>query len=260
MICYTYQQVYEYYATIARFLQNRGLKILKTDTHNESGVWPISIPLAPILDIGNELTCVELDEVILDCAKKNFPQLRLLPGDVRNLDQSVHYDLLLDFSTIDHVMSQEFPDVLRQYNKIANTISIIVWLSDTRPSRDNQYFFRNFDFRNTFHNIFGEYNEIMLFSDKGASLVHFINKRPNSNTVMDFINSVDFTTLSEMNEDRARTETEIETLRSITNSRSWKLTASFRSAARLARKVRKVYTAKSGGIRYHWEYIKKLND
>jgi len=255
MICYTYQQIYEYYATVANFFQNRGFKILKTDTHNESGIWSVSIPLAPILDIGNELTCVELDEVVLARAKRRFPELRLLRGDVRSLDQSMHYDLLLDFSTIDHVMPQEFPNVLGEYSKIADAVSIIVWLSDTLPSSQDQYYFKNFDFRRTFYDIFGEYVEILLFADRGASLVHFMSSRSNAVNVVDFVNSVDFQTLSIENEGRARSEI----LSSVTNSTSWKITAPLRSAAQFARKVRTVYSVKRSATRYHWEYMKELD-
>ena len=255
MICYTYQQVYEYYARVAKFFHNKGLKILKTDTHNESGIWPISIPLAPILNTGNDLSCIELDEHILARAKERFPHLRLLRGDVRSLEKTVHYDLLLDFSTIDHLTPKEFPKVLRDYNEAADAVSVIVWLSDTRPSSPDQYFFNNFDFRRAFHDIFGAYNEIMLFADQGASLVHFLTSRSSLINAADFLNAIDFSRLSIANRERATTET----LSLITNSRSWKVTAPLRSAARLANKLTTVLSANEPGASYHWEYMKGLN-
>lgn len=175
--CLDYKQVYEYYLKIATDYSNKNWKILKTDTHNESGIWgDISKPLAPILAQGNQLTCFEIDAKVLNLAKKNFPDLDLQQGDIRKLDESKHYDLLLDFSTIDHVEPNEFPSILRSYSKIADKISIIVWLSDTRLKTGNQNFFKNWDFRKAFYNHIGEFDEKLLYAEIGATLVHFRSK------------------------------------------------------------------------------------
>lgn len=175
--CLDYKQIYEYYSKIATDCSNKNWKILKTDTHNESGIWgDISKPLAPILAQGNQLTCVEIDSTVLNLAKKNFPDLDLREGDIRNLNELEHYDLLLDFSTIDHVNHDEFPSILKSYSKIADRISIIVWLSDTRPNSKTQNFFKNWDFRKAFYEHIGEFDEKLLYAEIGASLVHFRSK------------------------------------------------------------------------------------
>jgi hypothetical protein len=174
MICNNYSQVYKYYVFVAEFFKDKSIKILKTDAHNESKIWDLSIPLAPILASGNDLTCVEIDPEVLKLAKKNFSDIRMIEGDIRKLNQNENYDLILDFSTIDHLKPNEYEDVLKVYSKISKNISIIVWLSDTRLNEEKQFYFNNLNFRKKFREVFGDFIEILLFADYGASLVHFL--------------------------------------------------------------------------------------
>ena len=173
MICNSYTQVYKYYLFVANIFKDKSIRILKTDTHNESNIFNISIPLAPILADGNDLTCIEIDPEVLNLAKKNFPNIRMLEGDIRKLNRNEKYDLILDFSTIDHIQPSEYKEVLKSYREMSKNISIIVWLSNTRPNEEKQYFFNNLNFRNDFREIFGDFKEVLLFTDYGASLVHF---------------------------------------------------------------------------------------
>jgi hypothetical protein len=174
MICNNYTQVYKYYFFVADNFKDKSIKILKTDTHNESKIWDVSIPLAPILASGNDLTCVEIDPKVLKLAKKNFPDIKMIEGDIRKLNQNERYDLILDFSTIDHISQIESKEVLKSYKKMGKNVSVIVWLSNTRLNEEKQFFFNNIDFRNYFREIFGDFKEILLFADYGASLVHFL--------------------------------------------------------------------------------------
>jgi hypothetical protein len=174
MICNSYTQVYKYYLFVADIFKDKSIRILKTDTHNESNIFNISIPLAPILADGNDLTCIEIDPEVLKLAKKNFPNIRMLEGDIRKLNRNEKYDLILDFSTIDHIQQAEYKEVLKSYREMSKNISIMVWLSNTRPNEEKQYFFNNLNFRNDFREIFGNFKEILLFADYGASLVHFL--------------------------------------------------------------------------------------
>ena len=172
MLCKSYREIYVYYWQIAKKLENCGLRILKTDTHNESGIWShVSIPLAPVLATGNSLTCIEIDPATLELAQKQYPELDLRLGDV--LTWQGEYDIVLDFSTIDHV--EDYRAVLENYRKMSENLSCIVWLSDTRPSRDKQYFFPFQGFRDAFADVYGQYEEIGLYDEAGAQLIHFMS-------------------------------------------------------------------------------------
>jgi len=245
MICLNTQQVYEYYAYVAIFYSNRGLSILKTDTHNESKIFSLSIPLAPILNFGNQLTCIEIDEDVLAKARHNFPTLNLMRGDIRKLNEDAHYDLLLDFSTIDHVTPEELPSVLRGYRKVAEAVSVIVWLSDTRPSTDKQFYFENWQFRKTFYDLFGVCSEILLFSSEGASLVHFITE---DSKLIKNPSLIEWLNIPNLIDENKRSG---DPLAPILNSKSWRITAPLRSLSSMVKKIK----PKS----YHWEYSKDLD-
>lgn len=168
--CFNYKQVYEYYLCIAESYRGKGLKILKTDTHNESGIWShVSIPLAPVLADGNELTCIEIEEDTLNLAKKNYPDLDFQLGDVRTW--SGQYDIILDFSTIDHV--EDYKQVLRKYKENAPALSCIVWLSDSRPPMNKQFFFPPTDFRAAYQEIYGDHEETLVYVEGASFLSHF---------------------------------------------------------------------------------------
>ena len=170
MLCNNYSEIYKYYERIANNYKNRGLKILKTDTHNESGIWDISIPLAPILAEGNELTCIEIDEVTLQKAKQRFPDLDMRHGDIRTWEGD--YDIIFDFSTIDHVA--DYREVLKRYRANAADLSCIVWLSDTRPCTTHQYFFPPVQFTKDIVEIYGTIDRTELYHEGSATLAHFL--------------------------------------------------------------------------------------
>lgn len=168
---HTISEVYEYYRKIAESYAGRGLRILKTDAHNESGIWGHSIPLAPIIAPGNALTCVEVCPDVLAKAKARYPDLDMHLGDVRTW--AGQYDVVLDFSTIDHVPN--YVEVLRNYKKIASEINVIVWLSDTNRRYDDQYLFCEQEFKQAFFDVFGAFAGRAIFSGQHtgiASIAH----------------------------------------------------------------------------------------
>ena len=168
--CVNYKQVYEYYLRLAESYRGKGLKILKTDTHNESGLWAhVSLPLAPVLADGNTLTCIEIDENTLNLARRKFPGLDFRFGDIRTWRGQ--YDIVFDFSTIDHV--EHFEPVLQQYRSNAPALSCIVWLSDSVPPRDGQFFFPPHAFRAACAALYGQYEEVLVLKDGPAFLSHF---------------------------------------------------------------------------------------
>ena len=165
----TIPEVYKYYRETAESYRNRGLRILKTDTHNESGIWQHSVPLAPILAEGNTLTCIEINEDTLAKAKGNYPDLDFRHGNV--LDWDGQYDVLLDFSTIDHV--RDFEAVLKNYKRIAKELSCIVWLHDGFREDGDQFWFPEREFRQVMQDIWGDHNSLALYAPNIGTLHHF---------------------------------------------------------------------------------------
>lgn len=174
-VSYSTAQIYKYYFDLAQVFSRRGLRILKTDSHNESGVYPHSIPLMPALSQGNDAQCVEIDEKILALAKSNYPGLRFSSGDIRALKTDEKFDAVLDFSTIDHVRRDEVDKALREYKRVAVFASIIVWHSDTRQDTAHQTYFPRNDFSTKLAQIFGnEVISVLLYSDRDRELVHHL--------------------------------------------------------------------------------------
>lgn len=163
-------QVYDYYRQTAEQYRGKGLNVLKTDTHNESGIWSHSVPLAPILADGNTLTCIEINPDTLTRAKNNYPDLDFRQGDV--LTWGGEYDVLLDFSTIDHV--EDYRKVLKNYRKLAKEVSVIVWLNHGFRQDGDQYWFPEEGFRQAFQEIFGDHESQALYAPSIGTLYHFI--------------------------------------------------------------------------------------
>lgn len=174
-VAFSTSQIYKYYFDLAQMFSGRGLKILKTDSHNESGVYPQSIPLMPVLSRGNHAQCVEIDEIILGLAKLNYPELRFMLGDIRALTVDGGFDVVLDFSTIDHVSRGEVEQVLREYRRVAAFSSIIVWHSDSRQDSVDQTYIPRQDFIQKIAQVFGsEAISVLLYSDRDRELVHYL--------------------------------------------------------------------------------------
>lgn len=164
--------VYDYYKTTAESYANRGLRILKTDTHNESGIWGHSVPLAPILAQGNALTCIEIDPNTLKLAQERFPDLDLRQGDIQTWQGE--YDVVLDFSTIDHV--RDYRAVLENYKKLAPECSCIVWLHESFRQDGDQYWFPEHEFKQAFEDIFGKYESWAIYGPNIGILHHLVHK------------------------------------------------------------------------------------
>tara|TARA_B110000503_G_scaffold143436_1_gene244861 strand:- start:4892 stop:5623 length:732 start_codon:yes stop_codon:yes gene_type:complete len=174
-VAFSTAQIYKYYFDLAQIFSRRGLKILKTDSHNESGLYSHSIPLMPALSQGNEAQSVEIDDEILDLAKTKHPDLRFNSGDIRALSVEQMFDVVLDFSSIDHVTGAEFEQVLRGYKQIATFASIIVWHSDTRSDTSIQTYFPRADFSAKLAEAFdSEIVNVLVYADRDRELVHHL--------------------------------------------------------------------------------------
>jgi len=147
-------RIREKYTDLAREVLNRQrvrlsarpLSILKTDAFNEA--WKRS----PVEDYA-ETACVRLvenDEAIVAQARANYPGLKIVLGDIRDLpfsDES--FDVILDLSTIDHVPDPQ--RAIREYARClrpGGALCLVSWVhlgraTQQRPSAYGgmQYFF-----------------------------------------------------------------------------------------------------------------------
>jgi hypothetical protein len=175
-VAFSLRQIYKFYYDLAQVLTRRNLRILKTDSHNESGIYSHSIPLLPVLSAGNSAFAVEIDENTLRLSAKLFPNLDIQKGDIRYLEYEKNFfDVVVDFSTIDHVKQSEYRKVLENYSRISKFCSIIVWLSSTEASTDEQSFFDPEQFNQDLNEIFPETNfSQLIFGDNTKQLWHYI--------------------------------------------------------------------------------------
>tara|TARA_B110000879_G_C11106887_1_gene485615 strand:- start:136 stop:945 length:810 start_codon:yes stop_codon:yes gene_type:complete len=181
MICKDAKDIYRYYFEVSSFFSKQNLKILKTDCHNESKIFDISIPLGPILSEGNNLEILEKNQTIINCAKKEFPTLNIIKGDIRSLSNlSKRYDLILDFSTIDHIPPSDYKEVLKNYKRLSDNISVVVWLDETDRVDGDQAYFNVIEFTECFNTTFKNTQKIIIWKHRSRQLVHFYSFTDNS--------------------------------------------------------------------------------
>ena len=171
--CNNYKEIYEYYYKVAKHLSEEYKKgmYLKTDSHNESGIYPISKPIVPVLsENGVSVNVVEYSTDVLNKAKPLLDQFKNVyysRGDIRT-PLSKKFDVIFDFSTIDHVPITDVPHVLNNYKESLKTggqLSLFVWLSDTKENSEgewnpsNQYFFYKPEFEKYLYEYFSVINK-----------------------------------------------------------------------------------------------------
>ncbi len=105
------------------------LRILKTDCHNEAyGEFPIY----PVIAEYGDCQFVEINEQTIKDALVKFPDMAIKLGDIRNLPfEDASFELVLDFSTIDHI--PDYKKALDEYHRVLaprGILSVVVWLDD----------------------------------------------------------------------------------------------------------------------------------
>jgi SAM-dependent methyltransferase len=128
--------------------------ILKTDCNNEAFSRPIEGGLVKNL-IGNcNVDLIEYDKKTIDRAKALFPQLNIMHGDIRNMNhiKDHSYDLVADFSTIDHISAGDIHLAINEYFRIIapnGLLLLVCWFSYEQKhlrlnldkwNPENQYF------------------------------------------------------------------------------------------------------------------------
>jgi tetratricopeptide (TPR) repeat protein len=186
-----FASVYQAYIDIATRLNYRlrPKSVLKTDAHNEAKIYAISQPIVPIFT-DSFLRVLEYDVVTLERAKNNFGSLKnveFLSGDIRKLPFNDEvFDLVVDFSTIDHVMPSDVIVVLDEYKRTlikGGVASVVYWTSvnasrhDAQWSHQEQYYFLDSDFTSAFEERFEVTEKSLLMDDGDNKLFHLVGLR-----------------------------------------------------------------------------------
>jgi SAM-dependent methyltransferase len=110
-------------------------KILKTDCNNEAFSHPKYGGLVKNLTNHEKLDIqmVEYDSSVITRALGLFPDLEITQGDIRNLPYKDNsFDLVADFSTIDHVPDDDVYTALKGYLRVTKSggyIIVICWFA-----------------------------------------------------------------------------------------------------------------------------------
>jgi hypothetical protein len=109
----------EYYKKRAFDLSNENFKVLRCDCFNEC----VGSQIMPF--IKGDVTCIELVKERASHARLMYPDVNVICADLQDIPKSKGYfDLILDFSTIDHITN--YKKVLDEYKRVLN---LITWTS-----------------------------------------------------------------------------------------------------------------------------------
>ena len=168
-----YPRILSDYFRIAQELAGEGLDILKTDAYNETESLPIPGGIAR--NIPGRVQIIELDSS--RCRQALRMGFVVTHADIRQIPfEDGSFDLILDFSTIDHV--GDYQVVLKEYARLLRpngTASIVFW---TKPvgdlDKDGQYYFTHDEFMADITTIFQTGRIETLFREDGRQLTLFI--------------------------------------------------------------------------------------
>lgn len=136
-----YEKIYARYKQIATELSSDAKTILKTDAHNEAYIEALVPEGAHVIEINSN--------VVKD-AKRAHPELNIIQGDIRELPyEDKMFDLVMDFSTIDHIDRKGVEDALKEYKRTLKDdgkFFVVCWVAsgDQRETRNDvvtQYVF-----------------------------------------------------------------------------------------------------------------------
>lgn len=177
----------EYQAITTRILETFDpRKILKTDAHNEAGVNPIALPLAPLF-ADRWAVLVEFDDYPLRAAQNKLAgcdAVHFAQGDIRQLPfLNSQFDSVLDFSTIDHIPPDAYACVLGEYSRVCErngVVSVVYWTSEQPEQQEapwrstRQYYFSDPSFTECFGERFHILEKRKLLDDRGHTLSHLL--------------------------------------------------------------------------------------
>ncbi len=151
-------QVYNFYLDKAIQIAqtNKGATVLKTDCHNESNIYTQSKPIIPHIWNDVNVFSLEQDASVIKKALHNIGNKNWVvkQGDIRNIPyDNDQFDILMDFSTIDHVCADDLPKVVAEYKRVTKPSAkfmIVVWTDSNRKCArwPGQFFFSKDYFEN----------------------------------------------------------------------------------------------------------------
>lgn len=132
-----YKNIREYYLAESQRIVNRYTSpvVLKTDLFNEERARPREFGIAGNLPGAQEVYAIEYNEQTFVKAKEIFAgrqQVFFLQGDIRFLSYGdKKFDVVLDLSTIDHVLPADMPRVIAGYARVlrdGGRLLLISWI------------------------------------------------------------------------------------------------------------------------------------
>lgn len=238
--------IHEKYQILAQFMQiltaNNELKVLKTDCWNEAEKY------CPIADYFNDIKMVEISKERIEKAK----DYNVVEGDIRKLSfNEQEFDLVLDFSTIDHV--PDYEKAISEYHRVLKNggyALIVSWFGVSDYSRlphgDNwdemQYYF---DFQHFMEKIEGTFNVILnkTFTEfQGERFLHWFICQKNRDALIETYFPEEYSLFlchKQIFSLKAQLEEKDQTLASLYASPSWQITRPLRQAMDIFRKLRK---------------------
>ena len=133
------KEVHAYYLERTKeVIGERDLTILKTDCFNEAGNNPIEGGIAG--NIRGNVIMIEISTEIMKEAKG-----QILLGDIRNLPfRDEWFDMILDFSTIDHIPVSDLGRTIAGYRRCIKRdgeLLMFAWCGKDLPEPTDQHYF-----------------------------------------------------------------------------------------------------------------------
>lgn len=155
------EEIHKYYLVLSQQTVGKfeNPKVLKTDCWNET---ENGLPEGGIIpQIKGKKVLIEYQQSNIESAKRNYPQLNIVKGDIRKLPfADLEFDVILDLSTLDHIPEEDIEKALKEYNRVLKDggyLLLITWFGKDIEYKewtpDNQY---NFN-RERFNSIFKKY-------------------------------------------------------------------------------------------------------
>lgn len=144
--------------------------VLKTDTWNEAknypngGIVPYLMKLFPY----TYFKVIDIDNEFIAEAKARFPSLDVGYGDIRALPfESNTFDMILDMSTLDHILESDIPSVITEYSGVlrqGGILALVCWF--TKKGMEHLvYTGRDWDKKKAYYHNFD--NVVQLLNSNG---------------------------------------------------------------------------------------------
>lgn len=182
-LCNTYREIQEYYLSQSQFVCDIVLEknpvVLKTDLYNEANSTPMLGGVIKNLRGCKTIIGVEYQKHVVDKAITILgnDHNNLFEGDIRRLPFNKNtFDVVLDLSTLDHIMPSEVDIVLSGYSKILKDngmFFLVTWIDaldrggEAAWNPNNQYYFNKDALEESMKKYFSIDEIVLVFIDPG---------------------------------------------------------------------------------------------